>query len=93
MQKFIVKNAESIVKGETDSIRGGLIAMADRSEDISFVKKAFHLAISIEHYAEKPQEAIKERKSKNKRRDTLVPRGISSESHPVGCPSFFISGF
>ena len=60
MQKFIVENAESIVKGETDSIRGGLTAMADKSEDISFVKKAFHLAISIEHYAEKPQEAIKD---------------------------------
>lgn len=60
MQKFIVENAESIVKGETDSIRGGLTAMADKSEDISFVKKAFHLAISIEHYAERPQEAIKD---------------------------------
>ena len=60
MQKFIVENAESIIKGETDSIRGGLTAMADKSEDISFVKKAFHLAISIEHYAEKPQEAIKD---------------------------------
>ena len=60
MQKFIVENAESIVKGETDSIRVGLTAMADKSEDISFVKKAFHLAISIEHYAEKPQEAIKD---------------------------------
>jgi hypothetical protein len=60
MQKFIVENAESIVKGETDSIRGGLTAMADKSEDISFVKKAFHLAISIEHYAEKPRAAIKD---------------------------------
>ena len=60
MQKFIVENAENIVKGETDSIRGGLTAMADKSEDISFVKKAFHLAISIEHYAEKPLEAIKD---------------------------------
>ena len=60
MQKFIVENAESIVKGETDSIRGGLTTMADKSEDISFVKKAFHLAISIEHYAEKPLEAIKD---------------------------------
>lgn len=60
MQKFIVENAESIVKGETDSIRGGLTAMADKSEDISFVKKAFHLAISIEHYAEEPQAAIKD---------------------------------
>lgn len=60
MQKFIVENAESIVKGETDSIRGGLTAMADKSEDIRFVKTAFHLAISIEHYAEEPQAAIKD---------------------------------
>ena len=60
VQKFIVVTAEDIVKGDTDTIKTSLSNMADRSDDSSFIKKAFKLLISIEHYAEKPQEGIKD---------------------------------
>ena len=82
MQKFIVENAESIVKGETDSIRGGLTAMADKSEDISFVKKAFHLAISIEHYAEKPQEAIKDAVKSEANIEKVIEKADNQDESP-----------
>ena len=58
VQKFIVENAEAIVKGDTETISTSLTNMADRSEDNDFIKKAFHLVISIEHYAAEPQAAV-----------------------------------
>lgn len=60
VQKFIVVTAEDIVKGDTDTIKTSLSNMADRSEDSSFIKKAFKLLIAIEHYAETADPALKE---------------------------------
>ena len=60
VQKFIVVTAEDIVKGDTDTIKTSLSNMADRSDDSSFIKKAFKLLIAIEHYAETADPALKE---------------------------------
>ena len=60
VQKFIVITAEDIVKVNSATIITSLSNMEDRSDDSSFVKKAFKLLIAIEHYPEKADPVLEE---------------------------------